>query len=99
MDIVSALSVSSSSRAAVTSGIAGRIRPVQLEPKAEATAFGSDSVEFSDEARGVADSFPPDRARKIALIKEQIADGTYLNPEKFDRAIDRLLQDIENSQG
>ena len=31
---------------------------------------------------------------RIALIRQQIAAGTYETPDKLDRAVDRLLDEI-----
>ena len=51
-----------------------------------------DSVTLSTEAVRAADAAADIRFDKVAAIKAAIADGSYDTPEKFDIALDRLLE-------
>ena len=37
---------------------------------------------------------PDIRQDKVDAVKKQIAEGTYLTPEKLEKAIDNLLRDL-----
>ncbi len=74
-------------------------RPVALKAAGTATdAYPRviDSVEISDEARQASETDRPARQDRINQVKAALADGTYLHPDKFDQAIDRLLRDLQD---
>ena len=62
---------------------------------------------LSTRRRGPAPGSPPARRgrprnptvrwEKIALIREQIARGTYDTPDKWEKMLDRLLRDVRRS--
>lgn len=56
----------------------------------------SDTVELSSQAKmaNAMKNVPDVRSEKVREIKEQIAKGEYLTPEKLNQAIDNLLQDL-----
>ncbi len=51
-----------------------------------------DTVTLSTDAVRAADAASDIRFDKVAAIKAAIADGSYDTPEKFDIALDRLLE-------
>ncbi len=51
-----------------------------------------DTVTLSTDAVRAADAASDIRFDKVAAIKASIADGSYDTPEKFDIALDRLLE-------
>ena len=55
-----------------------------------------DELDISHEADFVsqAKEIPDIRADRVASIKAQIADGTYLTDDKLDLALERLLDEI-----
>lgn len=78
------------------SGLGPR-RPVAAGPNTpEAPAGSVDQVELSDRARQIAgqveikDGF--DQA-KVDAVRAALRDGTYLNPDKFDAALDGLIDE------
>jgi hypothetical protein len=84
-------------------GAAGSIRP--LEPSiSRAQAVDAqreeitDRVEFSALAvlRAKYSNLPEVRGGLVASIREQIQAGTYETPEKWDQAIDNLMEDLDN---
>jgi negative regulator of flagellin synthesis FlgM len=62
---------------------------------AEGTAI-KDEVNISDAARFIeqAAQVPEMRQDRVNSIRQQIADGTYETQDKFDVAVDRLLDEI-----
>lgn len=69
-------------------------RPDRSQPAGPAAA-DDDRVELSEAAR----NFEDHRSGRIreALVERargQIADGTYLTPEKINSAIDRLIENV-----
>lgn len=81
-----ALSPSAASLAYANRARAAAPRPVSIN------IASSDSVSLSPEAQAVDDGL---HGEKVRRVRQSLADGTYLNPEKFDKAIDRLLADID----
>jgi len=53
-----------------------------------------DTITLSTDAVRAADAASDIRFDKVAAIKAAIADGSYDTPEKFDIALDRLLERI-----
>jgi len=80
-----------------TGSIAGipLARPVRTQSSASAPE-SSDRVEISDVAQLLssldADDQAQARARKIAGIREAIAQGTYETDDKIDRVVGRLME-------
>jgi flagellar biosynthesis anti-sigma factor FlgM len=67
------------------------------EPRpATRTAAPQDELAISDVARFVeqANQLPEVRTDRVASIRAQIAEGTYLNEGRLDVALDRLLDEI-----
>jgi negative regulator of flagellin synthesis FlgM len=67
------------------------------EPQqAHRSAAPQDELSISDVARFVdqANQLPEVRADRVASIRAQIAEGTYLSEGRLDTAIDRLLDEI-----
>lgn len=60
------------------------------------TAGVRDDVQFSDTAQILSrvHELPEMRFERVAQIREAIASGTYLNGDKLDVALDRLLDEI-----
>ncbi|MFN0010932.1 MAG: flagellar biosynthesis anti-sigma factor FlgM [Phycisphaerales bacterium] len=74
-------------------------RPVALAAAGTAPAAYPrviDSVEISDEAREASETDRPVRQGRVDEVKGALAAGTYLHPDKFERAIDRLLRDLQD---
>ena len=63
------------------------------EPKASS---GEDVVELSPQAKMASSirTLPDVRQQKIDKIKGQIERGEYLTPEKLDKALDRMLEEL-----
>lgn len=79
-----------------------RSAPVQVPVRREAPAprlVGSasgDQVELSSAARLYTQlGDQPIRSDKVDAVRQQLAEGTYLNPDKMDAAMDRLLADLK----
>ena len=55
-----------------------------------------DTVEISEMARFLEKlaRLPEIRQDKVDAVKRQIADGTYMTPNKLENAIDNLLEDL-----
>lgn len=55
-----------------------------------------DQLDISSEANMIsrAKEAPEIRADRVASIKAQIADGTYMTGDKLDIALDRLLNEL-----
>ena len=86
-------------------------RPVAIDRTADATADRagpsrgadrasarpSDRVELSDRARFLATLMqkPPVRQALIDMVRTQIESGAYDTPEKFEAALDGLLEDAD----
>lgn len=76
-------------RRAADSGIAGSIG---IQPSTKV-----DSVDLSPEARQAGEAARPSepfRQSKVDQVRAQLSEGTYLNPDKLDIALDRLLKDL-----
>ncbi len=55
-----------------------------------------DTVEISDSARYLSEirKLPEVRQEKVNAVREQIAAGTYLTPEKMEITVSRLMEDL-----
>ena len=62
----------------------------------EAAARSLDTVEISDSARYLSElrKLPDIRQEKVDAVREQIAAGTYITPDKIDATVNALLQDL-----
>jgi negative regulator of flagellin synthesis FlgM len=91
MDISSV--INNVSRTAAVSSVAAPSQARSIDSTAGASA--TDSVELSDTARLYA-NLPdqPIRADKVAEIRQQLADGSYLHPDKLDAAVEGLFRDL-----
>lgn len=65
-------------------------------PTTHRSAAPQDEVAISDVARFVneANQLPEIRTDRVESIRAQIADGTYMNEDRLDAALDRLLDEI-----
>ncbi len=81
------------SQSAVHPILSGRQAPVEVEAT---SARGSDSVEFSKASQLLAqlDQLPDVRTDLVSRVKSEIANGTYETPDKLDKAIESLAQDL-----
>jgi flagellar biosynthesis anti-sigma factor FlgM len=70
-------------------------RPVETPAKAP-SASATDSVQISSEAKVVSNVYklPVIRHEKVSSVKAEIEKGTYLTPEKLNKALDALLKDL-----
>ena len=70
-------------------------RPVEPAVKTP-PASGTDSVQISSEAKTVSNVYklPVIRHEKVNSVKAEIDKGTYLTPEKLNKALDALLKDL-----
>jgi negative regulator of flagellin synthesis FlgM len=61
-----------------------------------ARPHGADRVEISNVARflGAANNLPPVRQEKIDRLKEEIAKGGYETPDRIEKAVERLLDEL-----
>lgn len=64
----------------------------RAEPTIQRSAL-TDRVELSS-AAGAAPEFSPEVERYIASIRDRIADGTYLTPDKVDAVVERLFDEL-----
>ena len=66
------------------------------QPDAQSSGSQEDRVEFSESAANYDPQAASEAAmqEKIQTIRSQIADGTYLTPDKLDAAIDRMLDEL-----
>ena len=64
-------------------------------PAAPVSGKKDDSVQISEAARltSALSQVPPIRNDRVEQIRKAVQAGTYLTPEKIDRAIDGLLKD------
>jgi negative regulator of flagellin synthesis FlgM len=67
----------------------------QQAQKAE-TPASADQVQISPKAQHLSSlsQAPEVRMDRILQIREEIANGTYETPEKYDKAVERLLKDL-----
>ena len=82
----------------------GLSRPVQLHAaggddacscsEPGAAARQADSVEISSEAHNASAADRPLRQGKVHTVKNALAAGEYLHPDKLDIALERLLKDL-----
>ncbi len=84
------------SHSASTLAYAPRTRVAAPAPEqpVSITLSSPDSVDFSAEARAAEGL----QGGNVQRVRQALAEGTYLNPDKLDIAIDRLLADL-NRQG
>ena len=73
---------------------ARKLKQTYQKPHAER---GADAVEFSSDVMRVrgAENI---RLDKVMRIRKEIAAGTYLTPEKLDKALDSALDDALGTQ-
>lgn len=77
--------------------IRGPHHNTQAAPVESRSSFDTvDQLDISHEADFVSQvkDIPDIRADRVASIKAQIADGTYLTDEKLDLALERLLDEM-----
>ena len=85
----------------INSGATGRIVPVEVRPESVETRKPArarrvdDRVEVSDKARFLAklNAMPEVRSELVERIRGEIANGTYDTDEKFDLAIDAMIDE------
>lgn len=85
----------------INSNATGRIVPVDARPNAvegrgpARARRGDDRVEVSDQARFLAklNAMPEVRSELVERVRGEIADGTYDTDEKFDLAVDALIDE------
>lgn len=85
----------------IDSGSIGRVPAVDARPDAVETRKparprrGDDRVEVSDQARFLAklNDMPEIRTELVERIRGEIASGTYDTPEKFDLAVDAMIDE------
>jgi anti-sigma28 factor (negative regulator of flagellin synthesis) len=81
---------------------AGRITPAEqqadrpAERRAAKPRRGDDRVEVSDAARFLAkmNAMPEIRAELVDRVRGEIARGTYDTPERFDLAVDAMIDEM-----
>jgi len=81
--------------AQTTNPLARRAASTQAEPAADqpqTTTPREDRVEISNAARRLDDADAPSRADLVSRVRQQIANDTYITPDKVDAAIDALAQ-------
>ncbi len=86
----------------IEAGGVGRIRPNDPTPTRgetptpAATRRGDDRVEVSDAARFLArmNAMPEIRTELVNRVRSEIAAGTYDTPEKFDLALDTMIDEL-----
>lgn len=78
------------SQPATLNGIATRSRPGPERPLA-ITLNPVDSIDISPEAR---EAEHDQHEGKVERIRAELADGTYLHPDKLDIALDRMLKSL-----
>ena len=68
---------------------------VQQAPKAEGQA-AADQVQISSKAQHLSalSQAPEVRMDRILQIREEIANGSYETPEKYEKAVERLLKEL-----
>jgi len=68
--------------------------PIQGSQEADVRKL--DTVEISDSARYLSEirKLPEVRQEKVNAVREQIAAGTYLTPEKMEITVSRLMEDL-----
>ena len=67
----------------------------QTAAVAGSPARGVDQVDISDHARFLSQlKEGPVRSDLVARIRQEIADGSYDTPERLDKALDGLLNDV-----
>jgi negative regulator of flagellin synthesis FlgM len=85
----------------INSGATGRIVPVDARPdavdnrKPARARRGDDRVEVSDQARFLAklNAMPEVRTELVERVRGEIANGTYDTDEKFDLAVDAMIDE------
>jgi negative regulator of flagellin synthesis FlgM len=77
-------------------GINAPHAPFRGQPAGETVALSADRVDISPAAQAAVDATERDaiRAGLVSQIRAQIASGTYETPDKLDRAVERLLDEI-----
>jgi len=74
----------------------GFAKAQRLDTPTEAKSRGSDRVELSDHARylGKLRELPPIREGLVEAVKAEIDAETYETPERIDKAVDALVDDL-----
>lgn len=54
---------------------------------------GTDAVQISSDVRKLQQADEV-RMEKVMAVKKAIADGTYMTPEKLDKALDSAIDDV-----
>lgn len=62
-------------------------RRLEVSTPAPAPLGARDSVEFTSRPAETSE-------QKVARVRQGLAEGTYLNPDKFNSAIERLAKDL-----
>lgn len=86
----------------IEAGGVGRITPNDPAPKRGETTRptgarrGDDRVEVSDAARFLArmNAMPEIRTELVDRVRNEIANGTYDTQEKFDLAVDTMINEL-----
>lgn len=78
--------VNSSNSSANISVVGTRNAPKPAEVAVRLTLAPVDSVDISEAARAAESS-----ADRVARVKKQLRDGTYLHPDKLDIALERMI--------
>ena len=73
-------------------------RPEQSKQAPASDKDNTDKVEVSEVARYMSKlrEVPPVRRQLVDAIREQIARGTYENPEMIDAAVESLIEDLSH---
>jgi anti-sigma28 factor (negative regulator of flagellin synthesis) len=66
----------------------------RLRPRGEVPLTTQDRVEFSAGAQSQEPASDPALRARIAEIRQRIAEGTYLTPDKLDAVVDRLHAEV-----
>lgn len=85
----------------IDAGAVGRIPAVEINSevvgakRAAKARRGDDRVEVSDAARFLAklNNMPEIRSELVDRVRNEIANGSYDTPEKFELALDGLIDD------
>ncbi len=75
----------------------GLAHPAPARPGDDRPAESADRVELSDHARYMdrLRELPGARIDRVSQVRAAIIEGTYDSQEKFNIAVDRLLQDLD----
>lgn len=86
----------------IEAGAVGRVTPNDQpqhrgeDQRPTKTRRGDDRVEVSDAARFLAkmDAMPEIRTELVERVRAEIADGVYDTPERFDLAVDAMIDEM-----